>query len=62
MIDISRRFENGGRVGGFAALTDCDSACVGEGSFHKGVYFELPMNIFIYNQQQDEKQDMHGVL
>tara|TARA_B100000401_G_C52807318_1_gene721775 strand:- start:538 stop:2757 length:2220 start_codon:yes stop_codon:yes gene_type:complete len=46
MIDISRRFENGGRVGGFAALTDCDSACVGEGSFHKGVYFELPMNIF----------------
>ena len=46
MIDISRRFNNGARVGGFAALTDCDSACVGEGSFHKGVYFELPMDLF----------------
>ena len=39
MIDISRRFKNGARVGGFAALTDCDAECVGEGSFHKGVYF-----------------------
>ena len=46
MIDISRRFDNGARVGGFAALTDCDTACVGEGSFHKGVYFELPMDLF----------------
>ena len=46
MIDISRRFNNGARVGGFAALTDCESACVGEGSFHKGVYFELPMDLF----------------
>ena len=46
MIDISRRFDNGARVGGFAALTDCDSACVGEGSFHKGIYFELPMDLF----------------
>lgn len=46
MIDISRRFESGARVGGFAALTDCDPNCVGEGSFHKGVYFELPMNLF----------------
>ena len=46
MIDVSRRFTSGARVGGFAALTDCSSACVGEGSFHKGVYFELPMDLF----------------
>ncbi len=46
MIDVSRRFNNGARIGGFAALTDCDPACVGEGSFHKGVYFELPMDLF----------------
>ncbi len=46
VIDISRRFDNGARVGGFAALSDCDSACVGEGSFHKGIYFELPMDLF----------------
>ena len=49
MIDVSRRFETGARLGAFAALTDCDAACVGEGSFHKGVYFNLPMNLF-YNQ------------
>jgi len=46
MIDLSRRFANGARVGGFAALTDCDPSCVGEGSFHKGVYFELPIDLF----------------
>jgi len=46
MIDISRRFNNGARVGGFAALTNCDAECVGEGSFHKGIYFELPMDLF----------------
>lgn len=46
LIDVSRRFASGARVGGFAALTDCDSECVGEGSFHKGIYFELPMNLF----------------
>ena len=46
MIDLSRRFDSGARVGGFAALTDCEPGCVGEGSFHKGVYFELPMDLF----------------
>ena len=45
-IDVSRRFETGARVGAIVALTDCDSECVGEGSFHKGIYFELPMNLF----------------
>ena len=46
MIDISRRFKNGARVGGFAALTDCDPGCVGEGSFNKWIYFNLPMDLF----------------
>tara|TARA_B100001750_G_scaffold224416_1_gene215457 strand:- start:8440 stop:10641 length:2202 start_codon:yes stop_codon:yes gene_type:complete len=45
-IDISRRFKTGARVGGIVALTDCDSACVGEGSFNKWIYFELPMDLF----------------
>ena len=45
-IDISRRFDTGARVGGIVALTDCDSACVGEGSFNKWIYFELPMDLF----------------
>ena len=46
MVDLSRRFETGSRVGVFAALTDCDSFCVGEGRFHKGIYFEVPMDLF----------------
>ena len=37
-IDVSRRFETGARVGAKVALTDCDAACVGEGSFNKGFY------------------------
>ena len=55
MIDVSRRFNNGARVGGFAALTDCDPACVGEGSFHKGVYFELPMDLFYVQSNTRER-------
>ena len=45
-IDISRRFETGARVGAIVALTDCDAVCVGEGSFNKWIYFELPMDLF----------------
>ena len=55
MIDISRRFESGARVGGFAALTDCDTVCVGEGSFHKGIYFELPMDLFFIQSSTRNK-------
>ena len=49
-IDISRRFDSGARVGGIVALTDCDADCVGEGSFNKWIYFELPMELF-YTQR-----------
>ena len=45
-IDLSRRFKTGARIGGIVSLTDCDSQCVGEGSFNKWVYFELPMDLF----------------
>ena len=46
IIDLSRRFKTGARVGGKVALTDCDAQCVGEGSFNKWIYFELPMDLF----------------
>ena len=49
-IDISRRFETGARVGARVALTDCDSYCVGEGSFNKWIYFDLPMDLFFINR------------
>ena len=45
-FDLSRRFDTGARVGGIIALTDCDAACVGEGSFNKWIYFQLPMDLF----------------
>lgn len=45
-IDLSRRFQTGARVGAIVALTDCDSDCVGEGSFNKWIYFNLPMDLF----------------
>jgi hypothetical protein len=46
LIDVSRRFKTGARVGGIVALTDCDAKCVGEGSFNKWIYFNLPMDLF----------------
>ncbi len=45
-LDVSRRFASGARVGGKVAFTDCDEACVGEGSFNKWIYFQLPMDLF----------------
>ena len=54
-IDLSRRFSSGARVGGGFALTDCDSQCVGEGSFNKWIFFELPMDIFYINSSTRSK-------
>ena len=45
-IDIGRRFKTGAKVGAIIALTDCDAECVGEGSFNKWIYFNLPMDMF----------------
>ena len=46
ILDLSRRFKTGARVGGKLAFTDCDAVCVGEGSFNKWIYFQLPMDLF----------------
>ncbi len=54
-IDVSRRFDSGARVGAKVALTDCDADCVGEGSFNKWIYFELPMDLF-YIQSTTRKK------
>jgi len=54
-LDISRRFLTGARVGGKFALTDCDAACTGEGSFSKWVYFELPLDLFYINSAKRGK-------
>ena len=49
LLDLSRRFETGARVGAKVAITDCDAACVGEGRFNKWIYFNLPMDLFYIN-------------
>ena len=46
-IDVSRRFDTGARVGAVVALTNCDPDCVGEGSFNKWIYFQLPMDLWL---------------
>ena len=46
LLDLSRRFTSGARVGASAAFTDCNARCVGEGSFNKWIYFTLPMDMF----------------
>jgi len=46
-VDLSRRFNTGARVGAIVALTNCDPDCVGEGSFNKWIYFELPMDLWL---------------
>ena len=46
-VDVSRRFDSGARVGAIVAVTNCDPDCVGEGSFNKWIYFELPMDLWL---------------
>ena len=40
-IDLSRTFSNGTKFGVFASFTDVTSEQFGEGSFDKGVYFNI---------------------
>lgn len=44
-IDLSRTFESGVRLGGFATFTDAGDK-FGEGSFDKGVYLSIPLDLF----------------
>ena len=45
-LDLSRGFKSGLRIGAFLARTDISYAEFGEGSFDKGFYFSLPIEIF----------------
>ena len=42
-FDISRSFANGTKFGIFASFTDVSSEQFGEGSFDKGIYFNIPV-------------------
>ncbi len=42
-LDLSRSFANGTKFGVFASFTDVSSDQFGEGSFDKGIYFNVPI-------------------
>ena len=42
-FDISRKFSNGVKMGGFFTRTDVSALQFGEGSFDKGIYFSIPL-------------------
>ena len=45
-FDFSRRFASGLRIGAFFTLTDISKEEFGEGSFDKGFYFHIPVELF----------------
>ena len=42
-FDFSRTFQNGTKFGVFASFTDVSSEQFGEGTFDKGIYFNIPI-------------------
>jgi hypothetical protein len=46
-LNVSRRFENGMRVGAFVTRTDVSAEEFGEGSFDKGIYVTVPFDLFL---------------
>ena len=46
VVDISRQFKSGMNIGAFFARTDISKEEFGEGSFDKGIYFNVPLQIF----------------
>ena len=45
-FDLSRRFRSGLTLGAFFSLTDISEEEFGEGSFDKGFYFWVPVELF----------------
>ena len=46
-IDFAKRFDSGIVVGAFAAFSDVSAEDYGEGSFTKGFYISIPMDLFV---------------
>jgi len=45
-VEVARRFDSGIEVGAFATFTDVSYARFGEGSFDKGIFIRVPLDIF----------------
>lgn len=46
-IDLSKRFDSGIVAGAFATFTDVSAEEYGEGSFTKGIYFTIPLDLLL---------------
>lgn len=46
-VDVSRRFRNGVRFGAYATFTNVSSRAFGEGSFDKGIYLSIPLDLLL---------------
>lgn len=48
-LNLTRRFANGIQLGAFATKTNVSSSEYGEGSFNKGLYITIPMDLLLVN-------------
>lgn len=53
-FEVSRRFDNGVRVGAFFTRTNVSAEDFGEGSFDKGFYIKFPFSVFLSNYSKQE--------
>jgi len=53
-VDVSREFDSGVRIGVFATKTNVSAAQFGEGSFDKGFYISLPLDLFFAKSTRRE--------
>ena len=53
-FDLSRQFKSGLNLGAFFSVTDISKEEFGEGSFDKGIYFNLPLQVFYKKYRTDQ--------
>ena len=46
-LEVSRRFNNGARMGAWVTKTNVSAQRFGEGSFDKGIYVRVPFDLFL---------------
>jgi hypothetical protein len=51
-LELSRKFDNGIVVGAFATRTNVSAAQFGEGSFDKGIFISIPLDLFFGSPTQ----------
>ena len=52
-LNLSKTFKSGFTVGFFATKTDVSTEEFGEGSFDKGIYFSIPLDIVSKNSSKN---------